>query len=52
MALDPWPQAAEVRDADGAGPAAGAAFPGRAGVQEAVFRVGPGRHEFTGRWPG
>ncbi|MGH3406087.1 MAG: alpha-L-rhamnosidase C-terminal domain-containing protein, partial [Streptosporangiaceae bacterium] len=47
----PAARAAEVRDAGGAGPASVAAFPGRAGVEEAVFRVGPGRHEFTGRWP-
>jgi len=37
-----------VRDAAGRGPAGIAAFPGAAGVQEAVFEVGSGTHEFTG----
>jgi alpha-L-rhamnosidase len=37
-----------VRDEAGNGPAALALFPGARGAQEAVFRVGPGRHEFTG----
>jgi alpha-L-rhamnosidase len=40
--------AAEVRDVSGRGPAAIASFPGAAGVQEAVFEVGPGVHEFSG----
>jgi alpha-L-rhamnosidase len=37
-----------VRDAAGRGPAEVASFPGAAGVQEAVFEVGSGTHEFTG----
>jgi alpha-L-rhamnosidase len=37
-----------VRDAAGGGPAAAAAYPGLAGAGEAVFEVGPGRHEFSG----
>ncbi len=41
-------QAAEVRDLAGGAPESVADFPGRSGVQEAVFRVGPGVHEFTG----
>jgi alpha-L-rhamnosidase len=41
----------QVRDGDGAGPAAIAPFPGApvaAGVREAVFEIGSGRHEFRG----
>jgi alpha-L-rhamnosidase len=41
-------QPAEVRDADGSRPAALAGFPGAGGVQEAVFQVGSGAHEFSG----
>ena len=37
-----------VRDAADRGPAEVASFPGAAGVQEAVFEVGSGTHEFTG----
>jgi hypothetical protein len=44
----PSADAARVRDAAGGAPAAVAAFPGLAGAGEAVFRVGPGRHEFSG----
>ncbi|HET9079305.1 MAG TPA: alpha-L-rhamnosidase C-terminal domain-containing protein [Trebonia sp.] len=40
--------AAKVRDASGGGPAAVSAFPGVRGASEAVFQVGPGRHEFSG----
>jgi len=39
---------AQVRDAAGGHPAAVAEFPGRAGAGEALFAVGPGRHEFFG----
>lgn len=44
----PSGDAAEVRDAIGNPPDRLAAFPGAVGVQEAVFLVGPGVHEFTG----
>jgi hypothetical protein len=37
-----------ARDAAGRGPGEVASFPGAAGVQEAVFEVGSGTHEFTG----
>jgi alpha-L-rhamnosidase len=39
---------AQVRDSNGAGPAAIADFPGAGGVREAVFEIGSGRHEFRG----
>jgi alpha-L-rhamnosidase len=39
---------AQVRDAAGDGPAATGAYPGFLGAGEAVFEVGPGRHEFSG----
>jgi alpha-L-rhamnosidase len=39
----------QVRDGNGGGPVAIADFPGAAGTREAVFAVGPGRHEFNGR---
>ena len=41
-------QPAEVRDAAGNLPSAIASFPGTDGVQEAVFGVGSGTHEFSG----
>jgi alpha-L-rhamnosidase len=44
----PSADAAAVRDAAGGAPAATGAFPGLLGVREAVFHVGPGRHEFSG----
>jgi alpha-L-rhamnosidase len=44
----PSAAAAEVRDAAGGPPASVGAFPGLQGVSEAVFQVGPGRHEFSG----
>jgi alpha-L-rhamnosidase len=44
----PSADAALVRDAAGRGPAAVGQFPGQLGVSEAVFAVGPGRHEFSG----
>ena len=44
----PSGDAAEVRDAAGNPPARLASFPGASGIQEAVFHVGPGSHEFTG----
>ncbi len=44
----PSADAAAVRDAAGAAPAATGAFPGLLGASEAVFHVGPGRHEFSG----
>ncbi len=44
----PSADAAAVRDAAGAAPAATGAFPGRLLAGEAVFHVGPGRHEFSG----
>ena len=37
-----------VRDASGGSPAATGAYPGFLGAGEAVFEVGPGRHEFSG----
>jgi len=39
---------AQVRDAAGGGPAATGAYPGSPGDGEAVFEVGPGRHQFSG----
>ena len=44
----PSSDASSVRDGAGNGPVSVAAFPGGAGVREAVFRVGPGTHAFTG----
>ncbi len=44
----PSGQAAEVRDARGNPPASLASFPGAPDVQEVVFRVGSGVHEFSG----
>ena len=44
----PSPDGSGVRDTAGRGPAEVASFPGAAGVQEAVFEVGSGTHEFTG----
>jgi len=44
----PSGDARAVRDATGGPPAAIADFPGAAGVQEAVFEVGSGVHEFSG----
>ena len=44
----PSADAAAVRDAAGGAPAATGAFPGLLGAGEAVFHVGPGRHEFSG----
>jgi len=44
----PSRHAAEVRDAAGRRPMTMAAFPGAPGVQEAVFVVGSGAHEFSG----
>jgi alpha-L-rhamnosidase len=44
----PSDRAAEVRDASWNGPESLAAFPGSPHMQEAVFRVGPGIHEFSG----
>jgi hypothetical protein len=41
-------QAAEIRDAAGNPPASLASFPGARHVQEAVFQVGSGAHEFSG----
>jgi hypothetical protein len=41
-------RAAQVRDADGQPPAGLAAFPGASGIQEAVFEVGSGTHQFSG----
>jgi hypothetical protein len=40
--------AALVRDASGGQPTATDEYPGLLGVGEAVFEVGPGRHEFSG----
>jgi alpha-L-rhamnosidase len=40
--------AALVRDASGGEPAAIGDYPGLLGASEAVFEVGPGRHEFSG----
>jgi alpha-L-rhamnosidase len=44
----PSADAAAVRDAAGGAPAATGGFPGLLGASEAVFHVGPGRHEFSG----
>ncbi len=44
----PSRDAGAVRDQDGNPPSAVTAFPGAAGVQEAVFRVGSGAHSFSG----
>jgi alpha-L-rhamnosidase len=44
----PSRQAAEVRDAAGKPPVSLASFPGAKDVQEAVFHVGSGAHEFSG----
>jgi alpha-L-rhamnosidase len=44
----PSARAAEVYDAAGGLCGSVGSFPGAAGVQEAVFRVGSGTHEFTG----
>jgi hypothetical protein len=44
----PSADAAAVRDATGGAPAATGPFPGLLGAGEAVFHVGPGRHEFSG----
>ena len=44
----PSARAAEVYDAAGGSPSSVGTYPGAAGVQEAVFRVGSGTHEFTG----
>jgi alpha-L-rhamnosidase len=44
----PSARALDVRDAAGSPAASVRAFPGAAGAEEAVFNVGPGRHEFTG----
>jgi hypothetical protein len=50
LASVPVPSAdpARVRDASGGQPAALGDYPGLLGVGEAVFQVGPGRHEFSG----
>ena len=42
---------AEVRDRAGNAPREIAAYPGSTGIGEAVFEVGSGTHEFTGRVP-
>lgn len=47
----PSADAASVRDASGGHPAATGDFPGLPGTGEAVFLVGPGRHEFSGPDP-
>jgi len=47
----PSADAASVRDASGGRPAAVGEFPGLIGASEAVFQVGPGRHEFSGPDP-
>ena len=44
----PSADAAAVRDASGGSPGSVGAFPGLLGAGEAVFHVGPGRHEFSG----
>jgi hypothetical protein len=41
-------RAADIYDAAGGSPASVGTYPGAAGVQEAVFRIGSGTHEFTG----
>lgn len=45
----PSSQASGVRDAAGNPPASLGIFPGAAGVEEAVFPVGPGTHQFIGQ---
>ena len=47
----PSADARQVRDGHGRGPVAIASFPCAAGVDEAVFEVGPGRLQFTGPRP-
>jgi alpha-L-rhamnosidase len=44
----PSADAAAVRDAAGGAPDSVGPFPGMLGACEAVFHVGPGRHEFSG----
>jgi len=44
----PSGDAARVRDATGGQPAATGDYPGLLGAAEAVFHIGPGRHEFSG----
>jgi alpha-L-rhamnosidase len=44
----PSDRAAEVRDHEGNRPRRCADYPGAIGVQEAIFEVGPGVHEFSG----
>jgi alpha-L-rhamnosidase len=44
----PSGQAAEVRDNAGHPPASLGSFPGAQDVQEAIFRIGSGDHEFSG----
>jgi alpha-L-rhamnosidase len=44
----PSRDASEVRDGDGNGPAGIEVFPGALDIQEAVFEVGSGSHEFAG----
>ena len=44
----PSAEPARVRDASGGGPSGVADYPGQRGAGEAVFQVGPGRHEFSG----
>jgi hypothetical protein len=44
----PSADAAAVRDASGGSPESVGPFPGLLGACEAVFHVGPGRHEFSG----
>jgi alpha-L-rhamnosidase len=44
----PSHNASEVRDGDGRGPESIEGFPGAPDVQEAVFEVGSGSHEFAG----
>jgi alpha-L-rhamnosidase len=44
----PSARATEVYDAAGGSPESVGTYPGAAGVQEAVFLVGSGAHEFTG----
>jgi alpha-L-rhamnosidase len=39
---------AKVHDSDGNPPSSTDTFPGAPGVQEAIFPIGPGTHEFTG----
>jgi alpha-L-rhamnosidase len=47
----PSGQAAEIRDNAGRPPESLGSFPGARDVQEAVFHVGSGAHEFTGPAP-